>query len=111
MAPEERRAALIAATIPLLREHGPDVSTRQIAQAAGVAEGTIFGVFSDKNTLLVTALIQALDPQSTLDGLAAIDLRLDLRARLTAAADLINERFTGNAQLIVAVRKLALADD
>ncbi len=54
MAPEDRRAALIAATIPLLREHGLDVSTRQIAQAAGVAEGTIFGVFPDKNSLVVT---------------------------------------------------------
>ncbi len=111
MAPEDRRAALIAATIPLLCEHGLEVSTRQIAQAAGVAEGTIFGVFSDKNTLLVTALTQALDPRATLDAIAGIDSHLDLRARLTAAADLINQRFTGNAQLIVAVRKLALAGD
>jgi len=82
MAPEDRRAALIAATIPLLCEHGPDVSTRQIARAAGVAEGTIFGVFSDKNTLLVTALTSALDPQPTLDAITAIDRRVDLRARL-----------------------------
>ena len=111
MAPEERRAALIAATIPLLREHGPDVSTRQIAQAAGVAEGTIFGVFSDKNTLLTTALAEALDPRTTLDAIAAIDERLDLRSRLTAAADLINQRFTGNVQLIAAARKLTLAHD
>jgi AcrR family transcriptional regulator len=111
MAPEERRAALIAATIPLLREHGPDVSTRQIAQAAGVAEGTIFGVFSDKNTLLVTALASALDPRLTLAAIATIDTALDLRTRLIAAADLINQRFTGNAQLIAAARKLALAHD
>ncbi|HEY7273070.1 MAG TPA: TetR/AcrR family transcriptional regulator [Actinoplanes sp.] len=111
LAPDERRAALIAATIPLLREHGPDVSTRQIAQAAGVAEGTIFGVFSDKNTLLVTALTSALDPRLTLDAIAAIDPALDLRTRLIAAAALINQRFTGNAQLITAARKLALAHD
>ena len=111
MAPDERRAALIAATIPLLREHGPDISTRQIAQAAGVAEGTIFGVFSDKNSLLVTALASALDPGPTLDAVAAIDPRLGLRARLTAAAELINQRFTGHAQLIAAARKLAFADD
>jgi AcrR family transcriptional regulator len=111
MAPEDRRAALIAATIPLLREHGPDVSTRQIAQAAGVAEGTIFGVFSDKNTLLVTALTSALDPQPTLEAIDGIDPRLDLRARLSAAAGLINQRFTGDAQLIAAARKLAFAHD
>ena len=111
MAPEDRRAALIAATIPLLREHGPDVSTRQIAQAAGVAEGTIFGVFSDKNTLLVTALTSALDPRPTLDAIDGIDPGLDLRARLSAAASLINQRFTGDAQLIAAARKLAFAHD
>src|SRR5690349_3699156 len=37
--PAERRAALVAATLPLISEHGPAVSTRQIAVAAGVAEG------------------------------------------------------------------------
>ena len=51
LAPDDRRAALIEATLPLLREHGTAVSTRQIADAAGVAEGTIFRVFPDKNSL------------------------------------------------------------
>ena len=110
MAPDDRRAALIDATIPLLREHGLDVSTRQIAQAAGVAEGTIFGVFQDKNTLVVEALVQALDPQPTLDALDAIDPALELRPRLVAAADLINERFTGNAALMSAARQMILHD-
>jgi AcrR family transcriptional regulator len=109
MAPEERRAALIAATVPLLHQHGLDVSTKQIAQAAGVAEGTIFGVFPDKNSLLVAALLHALDPQPTLDALAAIDPSLDLRARLVAAADLINDRFAVGAQLMTAARTLVLA--
>jgi AcrR family transcriptional regulator len=108
MAPDERRAALIAATIPLLNERGLDVSTRQIAEAAGVAEGTIFGVFRDKNLLVVTALTHALDPQPTLDELAAIDPALDLRLRMISAANRINERFTGNARLMAAARTLAL---
>lgn len=108
MAPEDRRAALIDATIPLLREHGLDVSTRQIAQAAGVAEGTIFGVFQDKNTLVAAALLHALDPQPTLDALDRINPALGLRERLVLAADLINERFTGNAQLMAAARQLIL---
>jgi len=109
MAPEERRAALIAATVPLLNEHGLDVSTRQIAQAAGVAEGTIFGVFPDKNSLVVAALLHALDPQPTLDSLAAIEASLDLRGRLVVAADLINERFAAGARLMSAARTLVLA--
>ena len=107
MAPDERRAALIAATVPLLHEHGLDVSTKQIARAAGVAEGTIFGVFPDKNSLVMSALMQALDPQPTLDALAAIDPGLDLRLRMIAAANRIHERFTANARLMSAARMLA----
>jgi AcrR family transcriptional regulator len=110
MAPDDRRAALIAATIPLMREHGLTVSTKQIAQAAGVAEGTIFGVFQDKHTLLIAALMHALNPRDTLDAMAAIDPGLDLRARLTVAADLVNKRFLVNAELIAAARKLAFAN-
>ena len=108
MAPEDRRAALIDATVPLLREHGLDVSTRQIAQAAGVAEGTIFGVFQDKNTLVVAALLHAIDPQPTLDALDRIDPALGLRDRLVAAAELVSERFTGNAALLSAARQMIL---
>ena len=35
--PSERRAEIIAATLPLVREHGANVTTRQIAEAAGIA--------------------------------------------------------------------------
>jgi AcrR family transcriptional regulator len=109
LAPEERRAALIAATIPLLHEHGLDVSTRQIAAAAGVAEGTIFGVFESKQSLVVCSVIKALDPQVTLDGLAAIDRSLPLRERMAEAAELIHARMAENAALMSAARKLILA--
>jgi AcrR family transcriptional regulator len=111
MAPEERRAALIEATVPLLREQGLNVSTKQIAQAAGVAEGTIFGVFPDKNTLLVGALVRALDPLTTLDAMASIDAGLGLRERLSAAAELIYQRFQVNAELMTAARKLVFGSD
>lgn len=106
LAPDERRAALIAATIPLLHEHGLEVSTKQIAQAAGVAEGTIFGVFESKSSLVVCSVIKALDPQPTLDALAAIDRSAPLRARLSEAATLLHHRFAENAALMVAARKL-----
>jgi AcrR family transcriptional regulator len=111
MAPEERRAALISATIPLLHQHGLEVSTRQIAQAAGVAEGTIFGVFEDKNSLVVMALIRALDPQPTLDALDRIDRGLDLRLRMIAAANRVNERFRDSARLVSAARMLVFANE
>ncbi|WP_430783548.1 TetR/AcrR family transcriptional regulator [Actinoplanes sp. G11-F43] len=111
MAPEERRAALIEATIPLLHEHGLEVSTRQIASAAGVAEGTIFGVFETKSQLVVCSVLKALDPQPDLDGLAAIDRSAPLRERVIVAAELVHRRFLERAHLMHAARKLIMVGE
>ena len=50
--PTSAGAPIVDAVVPLLLEHGGDVTTRQIAEAAGIAEGTIFRVFPDKAALL-----------------------------------------------------------
>ena len=60
--PSERRAAIIAATLPLLRTIGPPVTTREIAKAAAVAEGTIFSVFADKDDLIEATARAGFDP-------------------------------------------------
>src|ERR671931_1196638 len=74
--PEERRAALIAATLQLVATHGTKVTSRQIAEAAGVAEGTIFRVFPDKEALIRAAVAAALDPGPVLAEIGRVDLAL-----------------------------------
>jgi AcrR family transcriptional regulator len=106
LAPDERRAALIAATIPLLEQHGAAVSTRQIAEAAGVAEGTIFGVFPDKASLIQAAVVEAFRPEPAVEALARIAHIEDLRARLVAIVELISFGRSHRAPLLAVMRQL-----
>lgn len=69
---DERRTALIEATIPLLTEHGSAVSTRQVAQAAQVAEGTIFRVFESKDALVQASILHAMREDSIVEQLRTV---------------------------------------
>ncbi|MFY1674611.1 TetR/AcrR family transcriptional regulator [Plantactinospora sp. WMMB334] len=101
--PDERRAALITATLELITEHGVKVTTRQIAEAAGVAEGTIFRVFPHKDGLVRVAVETALDPAPLLAELAEIDLDRPLPERLTALATILQHRLTSIFNLLHSV--------
>jgi AcrR family transcriptional regulator len=91
---DERRHALIAATIPLLIEHGTSVSTKQIARAAGVAEGTIFRVFDSKNDLISEAICDAMSTDGVLTALAAIDPDLTPSEALAAIMEVLIAEIT-----------------
>jgi AcrR family transcriptional regulator len=98
--PEARRQAIVEAVIPLLIEHGAAVTTRQIAEAAGIAEGTIFRVFPDKEALVAAAIEKALDPAPLEEQLGAIDRALPLDARLVQAVRVLQDRIANVWRLI-----------
>lgn len=66
MSTEDRREAIVAATLPLLFEHGANVTTSQIAKAAGIAEGTVFRAFKDKQELIATCVREVLQVDAEL---------------------------------------------
>ena len=102
--PEERRRAIIAATLPLLLEHGASITTRQIAEAAGIAEGTIFRVSPDKDTLIDAAVEAAFDSAELETQLESIDRTLDLDARLVLAVGFVQQRVARIFQLMSQVQ-------
>ncbi len=105
MHPDDRRTAIVSTLLPLLVERGGEVSTREIAQAAGIAEGTIFRVFPDKRSLLLAAAEEAINPthgQEQFDeSLAGV---VDLRDKVVVAAGRVLDRMQLTMAVMVAVR-------
>jgi len=108
---DERRAMLVRATLPLLIEHGPKVTSRMIAEAAGVAEGTIFRVFPDKDSLVRAAIWEAFDPEPTLEDLRTVDMTLPLRVRVLQVATILQRRLIRVFNLMLALRMHPPSDD
>jgi AcrR family transcriptional regulator len=93
LAPGERREAILDAVLPLLRERGRDVTSRELAEASGVAEGTIFRAFGDKDTLLEAGLMKLLDPQPFRAELRRIPHDLAFEDKITCIIESVRTRF------------------
>jgi AcrR family transcriptional regulator len=110
MSPDDRRKAIVSVLVSLIVERGGEVSTREIAQAAGIAEGTIFRVFPDKRSLLLAAAEEAINPA---DGQELFDASLEglevLRDRVIVAARRVQERMQLTTAVMGAVRPHLMA--
>ncbi|MGH4011733.1 MAG: TetR/AcrR family transcriptional regulator [Pseudonocardiaceae bacterium] len=93
MSPDDRRAAIVAATLPLIAEYGATVTTGQIATASGVAEGTVFRAFADKQELLAACLDAAFDPAGPVATLRQIPRELPVADRLLRATATVAEHW------------------
>ena len=111
MPAEERREAILTAARPLLLQHGDDLSTRQIAAAAGVAEGTLFRVFENKDAIVDALLTRALDPGPTCRRLAALDPGAPLDERVGRAVGILTEQIHQVSSLVSATVRRGLRPD
>ncbi len=104
VSPERRRELIIESTLPLLIEQGAGVSTSRIARAAGIAEGTIFRAFKDKNELIAACVAAATRPDTVIDEIRALPAELPVRERLIAVAAAAGEHLNRVSQLIQTLR-------
>src|SRR3954454_13595571 len=110
LSPEERLDKLVDATLNLLREHGRAVTTRQIAEAAGVAEGTIFRVVESNEELVELAITRAFEPGALIDRIAEIDPDQPLHVRLVQLTSILQQRFRATFELMRKVGMVRPAD-
>jgi AcrR family transcriptional regulator len=104
MSPEQRREMILQAAVPLVVEYGAAVTTSQIARAAGIAEGTVFRVFADKEELVGACVAEAIRPDRTVTEIASISLDQPLADRLTEAVDAMSAHLGRMGALIGALQ-------
>jgi AcrR family transcriptional regulator len=106
MAAADRRRAILNAVIPLLIEKGASLTTAEMAEAAGIAEGTIFRVFPDKSALIYEAVKATMDPHAVAAAIDAIDPSTPLRAQLREAAAVLLDHFNRGIALAELLRSM-----
>ncbi|WP_413318715.1 TetR/AcrR family transcriptional regulator [Agrococcus sp. 1P02AA] len=99
---DDRRAQIIEAVTPAVLQHGAAITSRQLADAAGVAEGTLFKAFGDKESLL-TALVE----HHMTDERAEAFESDSLEAVVETMVGVLVERMRFMYQLVVALGPIA----
>lgn len=103
MTPDDRRKAITDAVAPLLLEHGTALTTRQLAEAAGVAEGTLFRVFESKQELIAAAALAALEAEPAIAQLAGLPPGQTLAERVSSILEILQQEIRRTRSLLLAV--------
>ena len=99
----ERRATIVAAATPLVRQYGRAVTTSQIAAAAQVSEGTLFHVFDDKDAIIDAVIEVELSTDAVVAELLALDGSVELRALVISVVEVLRRRLGSIFELMTAV--------
>ncbi|MBE6478318.1 MAG: TetR/AcrR family transcriptional regulator [Propionibacteriaceae bacterium] len=110
MSPEERRRTIIEAARPLLVANGGRFTTKQVAEAAGIAEGTIFRVFPTKQALYDAVIADVLDPTPTVEAFRAMPEHHSLEERITAVLTLLYSDMDTIEEVFMAVHAMPSDD-
>ncbi|CAM3793990.1 TetR/AcrR family transcriptional regulator [Cohnella lubricantis] len=101
---QERRAQIVQKALQLLVEEGPNVTTLQIARAAGISEPTIFRAFADKNEVLAACFEEVAKPDQLVIELEAITHEASLADRLTRTIEAIRTHSERTGAVLNAIR-------
>ncbi|GAA1967647.1 hypothetical protein GCM10009717_38270 [Agromyces allii] len=80
------------AAIPLLVQYGRDVTSKQLAEAAGVAEGTLYSVFADKDELVHDSIHRHIEATSMVDAIREIPASSELDDVIRTIVELTQHR-------------------
>ena len=103
---DDRRHAILAAVIPLLIEKGSAATTAEMAEAAGIAEGTIFRAFPDKAELIHEAVKATMNPEPIRVALEQIADPSPIETQLSEAARILAIRFHQITALVGILRSM-----
>lgn len=104
--PDDRRRTIVEAVIPLLLEKGSTLTSREMAEAAGVAEGTIFSVFPDKPAVIIEAVKVTMDPAPFQAAIAEVPADTPLEDQLESVAVILLERSERIGTLVGVLRSI-----
>ncbi|MDO5628460.1 MAG: TetR/AcrR family transcriptional regulator [Mobilicoccus sp.] len=93
MSPDDRAASIVDAAIDVIRRTGASPTTKAVAEAAGIAEGTVFRSYPTKEALVAALVGATVCPALSGRAVAAIDPALPLEDRLVQGVRILMRRY------------------